>query len=604
MVKKHTLIPMLAMGMLLFTAIAMAEINIDSSDQEIADQLDQQAKAFIISGDFVSALEKLQAAEVMSPDAGRAQRIQRLNSFVDIRKGIKPSVTPDQALSQATEKAPVSPSPAVTPGNNQASIPPVAAKKLIPAASEEERRVRAVIDTLLQFLHANIDDAAELIMGPDYQLTQVEQSFHAEFETIILRSDNNNHLDMGKLKLILSPEANHQMNFVVKLNNAFKIVEKGKEIADFSMDSYDIHGIWNEKLEIFEDFSAKIQKPILSVKGNEPGIIRADQFVLLQNLKRTNSSAQAADNQWQQNMESILTNLYFEISDKQGKQQLLFKLDDFNLKASVSGSNFERLAELRKQMQENLLVIAAEENSQNAKKMMKKVQLQGIELFNLLDISDTSATLKGLSFASPDGNMSLKEIGFGLMAGSQAHNKGELKIHLISSELKTSGAAEIPPGMLPNNIEFNLSIENFPSGVVNLISEISDNPGKKEEISRRFIESMQQSKTNMLINKVAIDFDDYALDMAANALVNIKSPFFTTGEANMSIVNFPMIIDKVKQFGAPAEINMMLSAMSLVSIRSEENGKVTDQFDFIWAEDGKLLLNGKDAMMLLGAPAK
>jgi len=596
MIKKKMLMLLLSMSLIFALSMTMAEmarveVTADTSDKDIALQLDQQAKQFIISGDFTSALEKFQAAEIMFPDAGRTQRIEKLQSFVDIRKGFKPPASPQAMLSKETKNIVTAPPlPVVMPSDARQ-----------PVANEEERRVRIAIDAVVKFLHDYADDAAELIMSADYQLTQSGESFLAEFAEVKLRFDNNNYLDTGKLKLILKPDSNNKIHFVVKLNDTFKAIEKDKIIAELTMDDHDIQGIWNEQLEIFEDVNAIIKNPIVSVKGTEAGTIRADEWVFVQKLNRLNT-----DNKWQQSIESYLTNFQLEVFNRKQKREALFKLDAININASVSGRDFERIIALRKELQEKSLDLTGDLSLEQNKTLMKSVQKQGLELFSLLDFYDTSAVLKGLSAIGPEGEgeLSLKEISLSFSAGAKEKDNGELKIHLIGSQISASGIPGMPPGVVPDNFEFNLSVENFPSGISNIIREMSENPGKEEQIARRFGESLQKNKSKIVLNKAALSFTDYAMTMNANAIANVKSPFLSTGEASMSLLNFPLIIEKAKQFGTPMQVNMMLSAVAMASVRSEENGKTKDQFDLIWTADGKVLLNGKDAMALMADSSK
>ncbi len=588
MTKNKLLIFLLAISLFFAVSVSIAEVSADSSDKEIALQLDQQAKQLMISGDFALALEKFQAAEIMSPDAERAQRINKLQSFVTIRKNFTPSAAPQITPKEGIKKTAASPS-LITSSDTTA------------ISSKEEIRVRKAIDALLKFLHEYIDDVAELIITSDYQLTQSEESFYAEFADVKLNFYNYNSFDAGKLQLILKPDSNNKIHFVVKLNETIKAIEDNTTIAELTLEAQDIQGFWNEQLEIFEDVNVIIIKPVISVKDKEHGIIRADKLGFIQKLNHLNK-----DNKWQQSMEGYLTNFHLEAFDRKEKRQMLFKLDDININASISGRDFERIISLRKKLQENSLALNDDLSPEQSNKLVKTLQENTFELFSLLDFYETSAVLKGLSVvgSKDEGEFSLKEINFGLSAGAKEKDKGELIINFLASQINASGVPGMPPGMLPDNIELNLSVENFPSGISNTIREMNENPGNEEQIARQFGELLHKNKSNIALNKVAISFADYAVSMNANAIANINSPFFSTGEASLSVSNFPLIIEKIKQFGAPKEVNMMLSAIAMLSVRTEKNGKTTDLFDLVWTEDGKALLNGKDATALMSNSSK
>ena len=582
MINKKMMFLMFAMTLLLHASVTIADVTITNSDKEAAMQLDQQAKQFIISGDFASALEKFQAAEIFAPDSTRAQRIEKIQSFVHIRKGINEPTAPETKLNTQAQKAAASPS----------SVSP-------PASIGDEQRAQNAVDAALYFLQEYVGGGAELIIDKDYQLKQVDQSFHADFDKVILRFDNRNSLDAGKLKLILKPDTDNKIHFIVKLNDTLTAIERDKIISEILIKDQDIQGIWNEQLEIFEDINIIFKNPLISIKGREPGTIRVDELVFLQKLNAIDT-----DNKWQQSIEAYLTNFQLEAFNRKGNREVLLKLNEISMNGSITGHDFERVISLRKELQKNSLLINEDLTDKQLKAILSTLESKGFELFSLLDFYNTSAALKGFSVTSEEGDMSVKEIKMGLSAGAKAKDKGEFNLYFTGSELDVVNMPDIPPGFAPKNIEFNLSVENFPSGIGNYIREMIDNPGKEEEIAFRFGQLLQTNNSKIILNKAAIIFNNYAMDMKANALANLNSPFLSSGEARLSILNFPAIIEKVKQLGAPLEVDVLLASIAMASVRTEQNGTSTDQFDLVWTADGKVLLNGKDAMPLLLGPSK
>jgi hypothetical protein len=267
------------------------------------------------------------------------------------------------------------------------------------------------------------------------------------------------------------------------------------------------------------------------------------------------------------------------------------------LAMNVAGTDLEEMYRLTRSIQEKAKQLSANGSALTPDSAVMKDFMGIFDLFNAYGFN---FTVKDVAVnEAGEEPFSIKNFSWGMALDKQQSGAWGADIRMGFSDLNAPAQAGMPPQLIPDAFNFNLKLNNFPPEMMKLAIESGDDPQKQAQLPGMLLQKMQEYKTAVSLKDTLLSFPDYSLTLDANANVDMQSPFMSAGEADLSIVNLPKLMELAKQMGAPEDVNKMISAVALASVRTETNGQVKDAYHLQWGANGKILLNGKDASALM-----
>ncbi len=597
-----------------------------SSDQSLASQLDEEAKKLVVAGKFAQALEKMEAAEIMSPDENRARRIERVRSFVEIRKGNTPMPDPAKKAAAVPATPSVAPQPtkpaAVAPTAATPTAPTAAAAPVLPAQipqnvdqaaqqiqktaedlykqyPPEEQRVRKVLDKFLAqvSMHMQVDqsnDAPRFVVDKNYKMKKDGDKYVAVLNQFDLVDKRNDGLFMAPVTFTLTPKTDALIDISMSFPDLMTIKDSGKIVANISMASQKLEGTWNEQYEMFEQALGKLED--VSIKAvDQPSALNIKRINFFQGMKGKKASA------WKQDVKASVSGIDMAIFKDSGEKEGDVHIGSIALNGAVAGKDLDEALRIGKSMQKQAEKAAANNSTLEADAAFMK-ELMG--MFDLFTAYNFDFAIKDVAVnEAGEAPFSIKDFSWGMVLDKQQSGAWSADIKLGFSELNAPAQPGMPPQLVPDAFHFNLRVDNFPPEMMSLAMQAGEDPQKQAQLPGMLLQKMQEYKTGVSLKDTMLNFPDYSLALDANAGIDMQSPFMTAGEANLSVVNLPKLMELAKQMGAPEDVNKMISAVALASVRTETNGQVKDAYHLQWGADGKILLNGKDASALMQPPA-
>lgn len=155
---------------------------------------------------------------------------------------------------------------------------------------------------------------------------------------------------------------------------------------------------------------------------------------------------------------------------------------------------------------------------------------------------------------------------------------------------------------IPHAVGLNVALENIPS-LLNLISDPSSlAEGDMEEVQGQVmmngVTAFMTSPLLFSLTDSFVVFPNSRLDLDLTATMDNAAKFLSTGSMKMVVENPDEFMQVAKAFGADADMQQMLTMITALSNRSNENGKIVDRLNAEINREGKVFANNKDVTLM------
>ncbi len=576
------------------------------SDQALAQQLDAQAKDLIVAGDFAKALEKLEAAEIMMPDPQRAKRIERVRAFVTIRQGIPqptaapvvPEPRPATAVPAPVVTTPVVPKPAIkSPATPVVATPPAMAPTPAVANSNppvnqspEERQIRDFVDYLKRNMQMSAadDSGVHLKLDSEYSVVKKGGIYEVVLKPLTLTDESGDGMDIGPAVFHFKPKSKDSLEVSLALPDYMPLHDSGKTIAALSIGEQSMEGLWNSAYRLFD--RVYVRGANMEMKSTEdPTRITLGEALYQQRMEYLG-------NKWQQTGFGSISNLSVEGYDSPKRKAIEMHLGGVSFDVAVGGRDIARMVEITQRIDastENLMASGPEPDSKAMMAMFDDVKA----LFDLIDNSGFNLELKDLS-VEPNGGGATQLAGMKVAGKMSFTDKGsDMHLNMGFHGLKTVDQ-QLPPQLVPDRFNFDLDLKNLPK-YMEVFMDAAKGSVTEDELPNLLLGKLMQAQSRVALHDLSLHFPDFSIALKLDAKVDGASPYFSVGQADLNIINLPKMVELSKQMGASEGVSKMIVSVALASVRTETDGKVVDRFHLTWGQDGKVLLNGKDATTLI-----
>ncbi|MBU0961570.1 MAG: hypothetical protein KKD01_01760 [Proteobacteria bacterium] len=212
-----------------------------------------------------------------------------------------------------------------------------------------------------------------------------------------------------------------------------------------------------------------------------------------------------------------------------------------------------------------------------------------------MDISLNDATVNNFM----DQPVSLGAVTLGGRFAAGTGTGGKVNVLAGFSGLNGMGQGDIT---IPQAARLNFALENIPS-LLNLISDPSSlAEGDMDEVQGQvMMNGVSMFMTSPLLLSLTdsfIAFPTSRLNLDLTAHVDNAAKFLSTGSMKMVMENPDEFIQVARAFGADEDMQKILTMLSALSDRSNENGKVVDRLHAEINQEGKVFANQKDVTLL------
>ncbi len=632
----------LVLGLVL-SVPAWSEEGIPEEDLALARQLDAEARALIVEGDFATALKKLEAAEVMAPDPVRAKRIERVRAFVQVREEKRdafsaapagPAETqatalrtsppqPKEERNTATAPAPTAPSGAPTAG---VPLPPPlpqsagpAAGAAVPSPAEgrapamqppplpsaatvqsaltpEQQRVRAMVDGFLASLERELEGGVGLVYDRNYAVESDGDAYRVTLDSLRLMDGDRAIVDLGPVVIEATLPNDSQVGFHVQVPDRFDLYDGDQPVMRITLGGHRIQGVWNDRLQVLDELNLGATGLRLEDPEGAMGHIGLDD------LRLDTRVATGGNGGWSQVVTLALKGFEVHLLDGSGGVDTDIRIAALRLEAAAEGRDRERMVALAHALEDLERRMEAAQDPQARQALEGQVGRTVGDLIALLDgyrvnlaLDDNSFLVEGEQF-----RFGALALAFGLGKSGDGHAEMTALWKLKEAHLPPS--AEIPEQFQPVSFALDLKLAGLPEMLFELVRQALAQEEPDPELLGQMQQALLAGKPHAEVRELALRLAGYGAHMAGTVRLDPQSPWMTTGDLQLEVFDLPGLMKTLGSQPQDEELKQILAKLALVSVRKEEGGKTVDHYHLQWGRDGRILLNGKDATVLFAEP--
>lgn len=212
-----------------------------------------------------------------------------------------------------------------------------------------------------------------------------------------------------------------------------------------------------------------------------------------------------------------------------------------------------------------------------------------------MDISLSDGTVTNLS----DQPVTLERLALGGRFAAGTGAGGKVNVQAGFSGLNGMGPGNIT---IPHAVGLNVALENIPS-LLNLISDPSSlAEGDMDEVQGQVmmngVTAFMTSPLLFSLTDSFVVFPTSRVDLDLTATMDNAAKYLSTGSMKMVMENPDGLMQVAKAFGADGDMQQILTMLSALSNRSDENGKIVDRLNAEINREGKVFANNKDVTLM------
>ena len=243
----------------------------------------------------------------------------------------------------------------------------------------------------------------------------------------------------------------------------------------------------------------------------------------------------------------------------------------------------------------------------------------------LAESFEFTMTMDGLSARDPDdSSRSLSLAGAHLALGMTGldGNRGSLVLEYEVDALDAAPVPELAAHFVPHDLVIDLTFDGLPvmdaaTMVLNMMESAVLDPEAFEDapeavfnfVALSLQRRMVQQASSFQIRELAYDSSVLNATATGEIVAFAASPVMAVGSVRLEIAGLERLMRRLEAAAEAGDEEALEAAQSLalmqaMSVRSEDAGGARHLYDLALADDGRILLNGNDVGVLMGALAE